>query len=361
MKSPTKSFIRLVIDWDIKQFAIGFFFGILICLVYNSAMYINATSIANQNSIEEYRTFVNNIILEESRIRLREREHITNDFKNVATISTPPTSRPDNICGYGNNGPRILCTVFTYKKNFNLKAQYVDKTWGKRCDKTIFMSGHLNETEKQAYSHMDIVYLNVTDTNRLNLTTKTIQTLLYANKNLINQFDWILKADDDTYVIMENLKEFLANKCPTDNTYYGFRYKPYKPDTFQHDFNSGGAGYVISNKVVRQFSENYVSNTKFCRNTTGSEDVDIAKCLKDMNVQVGDSRDEWGLERFHPLSYESMWNITPKNRTYHHARFPLKKKGDCCSGSSISFHYTTGQKALQLDYLLYKLRPSRAY
>ncbi len=47
-----------------------------------------------------------------------------------------------NPCNYGSNGPRILCTVFTYKKNFNLKAQYVDQTWGKRCDKTIYMSGN---------------------------------------------------------------------------------------------------------------------------------------------------------------------------------------------------------------------------
>ncbi len=172
---------------------------------------------------------------------------------------------------------------------------------------------------------MDIVYLNVTDTNRLNLTTKTIETLLYANRYMIDEFDWILKADDDTYVIMENLKQFLSDKCSNHMTYYGFRYKPYTPDTFAHDFNSGGAGYVISNKAVKTFSENYLGNGRFCRKTTGSEDVDIAKCLKEINVLPGDSRDERGLERFHPLSYESMWNITPANRTYHHARFRLKK------------------------------------
>ncbi len=172
---------------------------------------------------------------------------------------------------------------------------------------------------------MNIVYLNLTDTNRLNLTSKTIETLLYANRIMIEDFDWILKADDDTYVIMENLKKFLRYKCSSDMTYYGFRYKPLLPDTFSHDFNSGGAGYVISNKAVRKFSENYLGNNWFCRNTTGSEDVDIAKCMKEINVLPGDSRDEQGLERFHPLSYESMWNISPANRTYNHSRFALKK------------------------------------
>jgi len=299
-------------------------------------------------TLSEYRKYLDYLLLKnQQNLYIQEKTTLQN-LELVKSI---------NPCNYGINGPRVLCTVFTYKKNFNLKAQYVDQTWGKRCDKTIYMSGYLNETEKQLYSHMDIVYLNVTDTNRLNLTTKTIETLLYANRILIEDFDWILKADDDTYVIMENLKKFLSNKCPNEMTYYGFRYKPYAPDSFTHDFNSGGAGYVISNKAVRIFSENYLGNGRFCRNTTGSEDVDIAKCMKEINVLPGDSRDEHGLERFHPLSYESMWNIMPVNRTYNHARFRLKQKADCCSTSSISFHYTTGQKALQLDYLLYKLRP----
>lgn len=356
MKESTKSLIKCVNGWDLKQFITGFIFGIALSLVYNSAMYFSLMSASKEVSSLEYKSFVDSLVTHKI---TKERQSF---LETKPELSHPrPSTSASNICGYDSTGPRILCTIFTYKKNFNLKAQYVDKTWGKRCDKTIFMSGHVNETEKHLYSHLDIIYLNVTDTNRLNLTTKTIQTLLYANKHLIDEFDWILKADDDTYVIMENLKRFLFNKCPTEDTFYGFRYKPYKPDTFKHDFNSGGAGYVISNKIVRQFSNKYMQDGQFCRNTTGSEDVDIAKCLGEINVRPGDSRDEYGLERFHPLSFESMWNISPMNRTYHHARFPLKNNQDCCSSSSISFHYTTGQKALQLDHLLYKMRPQIYY
>lgn len=356
MKESTKSLIKCLNGWDLKQFVIGFIFGIALSLIYNSAMYFSLTSVSKEVSSLEYKALVDSLVSEKI---TKEHKSFIENKPQVPPLK--PSTSASNICGYDRTGPRILCTIFTYKKNFNLKAQYVDKTWGKRCDKTVFMSGHVNETERHLYSHLDIIYLNVTDTNRLNLTTKTIQTLLYANKYLIDEFDWILKADDDTYVIMENLKRFLFNKCPTEDTFYGFRYKPYKPDTFKHDFNSGGAGYVISNKIVRQFSNKYMLDREFCRNTTGSEDVDIAKCLGEINVRPGDSRDELGLERFHPLSYESMWNISPMNRTYHHARFPLKHRQDCCSSSSISFHYTTGQKALQMDHLLYKMRPQIYY
>ena len=34
-------------------------------------------------------------------------------------------------CNYNNNGPRILCAVFTHKK-VHSKVHYVHNTWGKR-------------------------------------------------------------------------------------------------------------------------------------------------------------------------------------------------------------------------------------
>lgn len=346
IKTNSKSLMNyFIFTWDVKQFTFGFLFGIIISLIYNSAMYLSVSNYATRQTLQELKEF-------DSFFK-------TNFSLNKNLLIEPQRAEnqlSDSKCGYSQKGPRILCTVFTYKKSFNLKAKYVEKTWGKRCDKTIFMSGRLSEEEKEQYSHMDIIYLNVTDTNRLNLTTKTIETLLYANNYLIDQFDWILKADDDTYVIMENLRKFLQDKCSDEMNYYGFRYKPLAPDSFDHDFNSGGAGYVISNKALRTFSHKYINDETFCRNITGSEDVDIAKCLSQIKVLPGDSRDENGLERFHPLSYESMWNISPDKRTYHHSRFPLKRKEECCSRSSISFHYTSGEKALQLDYLLYKLK-----
>ena len=35
-----------------------------------------------------------------------------------------------NTCNYGRNGPRILCAVFTYQKNYATKATAVNNTWG---------------------------------------------------------------------------------------------------------------------------------------------------------------------------------------------------------------------------------------
>ena len=48
-----------------------------------------------------------------------------------------------------------------------------------------------------------------------------------------------MKADDDTYVILENLKAMLKNVDPRKPVYYGARFDV---KGFQHGYMSGGSG-----------------------------------------------------------------------------------------------------------------------
>ena len=38
------------------------------------------------------------------------------------------------------------------------------------------------------------------------------------------QADWFIKCDDDTYLIVENLRYFLSNENPTDPVCFGHRF-----------------------------------------------------------------------------------------------------------------------------------------
>ena len=60
---------------------------------------------------------------------------------------------------------RIVCWIATYPANHYSKAIHVSKTWGKRCDKLIFMSSEEDE-------NLPSVNLQIPE-NRKNLWMKT--------------------------------------------------------------------------------------------------------------------------------------------------------------------------------------------
>merc|ERR1712004_888282 len=79
------------------------------------------------------------------------------------------------------------------------------------------------------------------------LWSKTLVTFQYLYTNYLTQFDWFLKADDDTYIIVENLRYFLAQHNPNHSHYFGKRFKALG------GYTSGGAGYVISRRALTRF------------------------------------------------------------------------------------------------------------
>ncbi|ESO98079.1 hypothetical protein LOTGIDRAFT_143168, partial [Lottia gigantea] len=146
---------------------------------------------------------------------------------------------------------RVLCWIMTQpKQSSEKKCQAIRSTWGKRCDVLLFFSS------KHDYN-FPIIGLNVSE-GRNHLTGKTIAAFDYIYKHHFNDADWFMKADDDAYVIVENLKYFLSGKNPEDLVYYGQVFTRYvKP----HGYNSGGAGYVVSTEALKRFGQR---NSSLC-------------------------------------------------------------------------------------------------
>ena len=176
---------------------------------------------------------------------------------------------------------RVLCWVMTGPQNHQTRAKHVKATWGRRCNKLIFMSS-------QKDPDLPAVGLNVRE-GRDSLWAKTKQAYGYLYENHLGDADWFLKADDDTYVVVENLRYMLQPHNHSEPVYFGCKFKPY----VKQGYMSGGAGYVLSKEALKRFASQGLSDKKgvLCRSDGGgAEDVEMGKCMENLGVAAGDSR-----------------------------------------------------------------------
>jgi len=244
--------------------------------------------------------------------------------------------------------PKILCWIMTGPENHLTKAIHVKHTWGSHCDKLLFMS---SKEDKQ----LGAIALDAPE-GRQGLWGKTKRAFQHVYHEHFNEFDWFMKADDDTFVIVENMKALLSKYQTTDPIHFGHTFK------FGGDYFSGGAGYVLSKEALKRFVLKGLTNATMChQQDDGDEDALLGECMRNLQVKHGDSRDEKKLKRFFP--FEPKDHIIPrhgKKDDYYleyYEKFPEKNGTACCSDTAISFHYISPPMQYVMYYLVYHLRP----
>lgn len=244
---------------------------------------------------------------------------------------------------------RILCLILTQPNNHNSKAIHVMKTWAKRCTVAFFVS-----TQPFA-NHTTIVFPK--NESRNILWGKTKLGFKHAYDQYFDQADWFVKADDDTYMIMENLRFMLLDKDPAAPVYFGCKYKPH----VSKGYMSGGAGYVLSKEALRRFVEESLPNSQLCKQTDdGSEDVEMGLCLQHVGVEASDSRDQEGRARFFPFVPHD--HVVPNDIDldfwyWKYIWYPHEQGIECCSDSVIAFHYVDKNLLWTLEYFVYHVHP----
>lgn len=246
--------------------------------------------------------------------------------------------------------PRILCWVLTSPENVQKRAVHVRDTWGQRCDKLLFFSSQENH-------QLPTIPLHVPE-GWESIWLKTKAAFYYVYEHHMEDADWFLKADDDTYVILENLRYLLFRESPLRAVYFGRRFKP----DIAQGYMSGGAGYVLSAEALRRLATG-LFNESICRQGgLANEDIELGRCMEKLGVEAGNSRDQLQRETFFP--FNPQFHVTSRKAKAKHKDFwfwndwtyyQLVEGTEGMSNKAVSFHYVKPSQMYLLDYLLYKV------
>lgn len=217
----------------------------------------------------------------------------------------------------------VLCLVFVKTPK---NADAVKATWGASCNELQFLN--LTREKKK----MPV----------LGKSESSWVSLCEVLKSVPEQFNWVLVVYDYTFVLVENLRLFLAGFKPEDRYYLG-----HAVQFWSTVYNMGQAGYVLSKGTVDTFKDKF-SDKDSCnkmRTYRNQEDLYLGKSLAGLEIFPIDTRDKNGLSTFHP--YNLYHVFSPKDNTL--SVFPHK----CCSPHTITFQVGLYQKIIITFVILF--------
>ena len=264
-------------------------------------------------------------------------------------------------------GPRILCMVYTISTSAD-RVQAIAETWGPSCDGFLALSNHSNR-------RLGIIQLPRDGVHEYSIVWQKVRNaLLYVFQYHLTSFDYFHICGDDTYVLVENLRQYLHQRGTRDGIveYLGAPYlytpviprharerveahpsgkrddiwtnpKPFPRSTL---LCGGGPGYTLNRAAVAVLGK--ALQWCFANSTSPAEDMYIGRCLWVYAGVQGcmDTRDGTGAWRYHQLGadfqYQYGKNIRvaiwrPNALMSKHGIF--SKHGlDGISESSVAFH-----------------------
>lgn len=122
----------------------------------------------------------------------------------------------------------------TSQANLIDKGRPVVNSWAKKCDnyKLVTLLNNTNETTTIGNNNRNVTRPSeigdvlqppelIIDTYE-KLTDKVYLTFKYLYSRYGDQYDWYLKADDDTFIFVDHMREFLSDKNASQPVTFGY-------------------------------------------------------------------------------------------------------------------------------------------
>jgi hypothetical protein len=217
--------------------------------------------------------------------------------------------------------PRILCMIYTHsgRKDF---VQAIVNTWGNQCD-GFFASSNVTDP-----STGSINIPHIGEESYDNMWQKVRSMWAYAYDNFLDSYDYYHIAGDDTFVVVENLRAFLAGPdvevllngtkriawhADLEDEGWDFEKSPNRPlllgqASFMrkgHDiFPGGGSGYTLNREALRLFGKEILPSYHVPTISAMEDQLLGFSFSRSLQVCVADTTDKTGAFRYHMESAE---------------------------------------------------------
>ena len=159
----------------------------------------------------------------------------------ISKLAMQPSEIIKYVKKYENKNNNIIIFVHTCTKYEECRAKIIEKTWGNR-ENVVFITDNPNSTLK------NFIYLGPYSKGALTYQPNTVVKMfnLFIEK-YSNDYDWFMIIDDDSYLYVDRLKDYLKFYDPKDNLMIGtFLWRK----CFYNDWVHGGPGIVFSLKCI---------------------------------------------------------------------------------------------------------------
>jgi hypothetical protein len=224
--------------------------------------------------------------LPEEQAPIKEPWHATREGNLLRHRTAPMTNHRTK-----NTPPRILCGIYTHEASHGA-IRDIAETWGWRCDGFFAAS---NKTDR-SIGAVDLPHRGPEEYS--NMWQKTRSMVAFMYDYFLEDYDYFLLAGDDTYIILENLRNYLLLlESQTDG-------RDAQPlcigsalSRMDVHYNTGGPSYLLNRSALRRLVEQGLPYY-YADAVMPGEDVVMGAIMAVLHIHLPDTSDAANRQRF---------------------------------------------------------------